>query len=367
MSRWTTIRRAYALAAAFGLALLCAAPATAQQPVGSWLFDEGSGLVARDSGPFHLDGTLSTGGPDWIAGIQGTALHFDGSDQVALPDEDALEPQRMTVAAWVRGTGSPGPFRYVLSKGASSCDRSSYGLYTGSGGGAAFYIAGDGLYTVSPQAAASSVWDGRWHRLTGAYDGARVRVFVDGVQVGDGTPAPTHIEYGLESRAPYVGVYRGGCDLAFRGDIDEVRIWSAALTTAEVAGDAVPPPETPSSGPIGPAPGTGSSGRPAAKGKSVTPPGCTSVIVSRRSVLVARRSAIVATVRRGSTRVRGARVLLKSRKLRKVARTDARGRARFVVRASRRHMRLTIKVVTRKRARCGTPVAYVRVREQRAS
>lgn len=367
MVRWIAIRKAHAPILACALTLLFAAPATAQEPVGSWRFDEGSGLVARDSGPFHLDGTLSAGGPEWVAGIQGTALRFDGTDQVALPDAAVLEPSRLTVAAWVRGTGSPGTFRYVLSKGGSLCDRSSFGLYTGSGGGAAFYVAGDGLYTVSPQAARSSVWDGRWHRLTGVYDGVRVRIFVDGVQVGAGTPAPTHIEYGLASRAPFIGVYRAGCELAFRGDIDDVSVWGTGLTAAEVAGDAVPPPETPASGPIGQAPGAGSPGRPAAKGDSVTPAGCTSVMVSRRSVRVARRSAIVATVRKGPRRLRGARVLLKARKLHKVARTDSRGRARFVVRASRQHMRLTIKVAARTRARCGTPVAYVRVRDGRAS
>ena len=123
--------------------------------------------MARDSGPFHLDGTLSAGGPEWVAGIQGTALRFDGTDQVALPDAAVLEPlAARTVAAWVsRGTGSPGTFRYVVSKGGSLCDRSSFGLYTGSGGGAAFYVAGDGLYTVSPQAAKSSVWG--WDAGTG--------------------------------------------------------------------------------------------------------------------------------------------------------------------------------------------------------
>jgi hypothetical protein len=361
MSRWI------ALAALVTAATLTVpAFAAAAAPVGTWRFDEGSGTVARDSGPFHLDGVLSaTGSPTWIHGVAGNALHFDGDGVVELPDSPALEPTSITVAAWVRRVGSPGAYRYVFSKGSSSCMRSAYGLYTAEQGGAAFYVAGDGIYAVSPQIPAASVWDGRWHRIAGSYDGRRVRFYLDGLRVGQGTPAPTHVEYGLASRAAYIGTYRGDCELAFAGDIDGVSVWDSALTTAEIAADATPPPETPTTGPIGPAPGAprpGSPGLPVPEGYSVTPPRCTSVKVSKRSVRVARRTRIVATVRRGTKPLRGARVVMRGHRLRKVARTNALGRARFIVRASRTHRRLNVRVVTAKRAACGTPVAYITVR-----
>jgi hypothetical protein len=364
MSRWI------ALAALVTAATLTVpAFAAAAAPVGTWQFDEGSGTVARDSGPFHLDGALSaTGSPTWIPGVAGNALRFGGDGAVALPDSAALEPDSITVAAWVRRVGSPGAYRYVFSKGASSCMRSAYGLYTAEQGGAGFYVAGDGIYAVSPQIPAASVWDGRWHRIAGSYDGLRVRFYLDGLRVGQGTPAPTHVEYGLASRAAYIGTYRGECELAFDGDIDGVSVWDTPLTVAEIAADATPPPETAATGPIGPAPGAprpGSSGLPVSKGYSVTPPRCTSVKVSKRSVTVARRTRIVATVRRGAKPLRGARVVLRGKRLRKVARTNALGRARFVVRASRTHRRLNVRVVTAKRAACGTPVAYITVRRPR--
>jgi hypothetical protein len=53
---------------------------------------------------------------------------------------------------------------------------------------------------------------------------------------------------------------------------------------------------------------------------------------------------------------------MRGHRLRKVARTNAVGQARFVVRASRSHRRLNVRVVTAKRAACGTPVAYITVR-----
>jgi hypothetical protein len=341
-------------------------PAAAQELAGSWRFDEGAGTVALDGGPFGLHGVWPAGGgPEWIGGVEGSALRFDGDDEVALPDNAALEPPRITVAAWVRATRSPGAYRYVISKGASSCLRSAYGLYTGRDGGAAFYVAGNGSYTLSPQAPAAAVWDGRWHRLVGTYDGARVRLYLDGAEVGTGAAGPTHIEYGLASRAPYIGTYRGNCRLPFDGDVDGVAVWRGALGAARVADDALPPADTGSSVPIGPAPGAarpGQPGFPVKKGSTTTPARCTSVRLRPRAVRVTRRTRVVAIVRRGHKRRAGVRVVIRAAGLRKARTTDARGRVRFVVRAARRHRRLRVRVAVRTRGACGRPVAYVRVR-----
>jgi hypothetical protein len=345
--------------------LPAASAAAAQQPVAEWSFDEGAGNVVADSGPHGLTGAFVAGAaPAWIAGVDGSALRFDGGDAVALPDSKALEPDRLTVAAWVRRAGTPGRFQYVFSKGASSCVRSSYGLYTGADGGAVFYVAGDGRFTLSPAAPPAAVWDGRWHRLAGSYDGSRVRLYLDGAQIGSGTPAPTHIEYGVASHAPFIGTYRGECDLPFDGDIDDVAVFGTGLSAAQAMDDAFPPAETPATGPIGKTPGSAPV-LPVAKGKSTTPAGCTSVTVSRRAVRVKHRAKIVVTVRKGDKRVARTRVVLRAQHLRKVMRTNAKGRASFIVRATRNHKRLRFAVAAHRSAKCGTPVAYVQVRGRR--
>jgi hypothetical protein len=362
----TLSRRIAILTTTICALLSAAAPAFGQDPLASWRFDEGSGNVAVDGGPLRLHATWPVGaGPTWIAGVSGTALHFNGNDEVGVTDHGALEPATITVAAWVRAARSPGTYRYVFSKGAASCVRSSYGLYTGPQGGAAFYVAGDGWYTLSPQAPATAVWDGRWHRLTGVYDGARVRLYLDGRQVGAGTRGPTRIEYSIESRSAYIGNYHGDCQFPFRGDVDGLTVWGGALTALRIGADATPPAQTPAAGPIGPAPGApapGEPGFPVAQGLRTTPDRCTSVSLSRRAVRVGRRTKLVATVRRGTARRTGARVAVRAPKLHEVGRTDARGRVRFVVRASRRQHRLEVSVATARRADCGSPVAYVRVR-----
>jgi hypothetical protein len=101
-----------------------------------WPFYEGSGQVAHDVSGNGLNGTFGailgsgSAGPIWTVGHDGgPALSFASNDFVTLGDSTLLEPKpNVAVEAWVRGNGSPGTYRYVLSKGSVNCDRSAYGL-----------------------------------------------------------------------------------------------------------------------------------------------------------------------------------------------------------------------------------------------
>ena len=206
-----------------------------------WPLNEGKGQVARDwSGKGNHGQLGSTPGvdandPSWIKGVYfwSYGLHFDGGDFVSIPDSNSLEPQQMTVSAWFRGTGSPGSYRYLVAKGSNLCESASYGLYTANGG-MAFYV-GDGHYgfTISPEAP-SSVWDGKWHNASGTYDGTVVRLFIDGKEIGTGTPGTNPVVYDLPRGNTTLGAYVGSCDLTLTGDLDEVSIWSKALPVADI-------------------------------------------------------------------------------------------------------------------------------------
>jgi hypothetical protein len=350
--------------AALAGVLLWASSARAQAPAGQWRFDEGSGLVAHDTSGSGLDGTI-TAAPVWVPGISGSALRFDGDYAVALPNSPTLESPHITVAAWVRHAGSPGGYRYIVSKGGTGCYTSSYALYTGEEGSVAFYVASGPHYTLSDQPAATAVWDGRWHRVVGTYDGRDVRLYVDGRQVGGDVAEPGGIDYGLSSRAPYIGAYRAGCDLSFRGDIDTVEIYGAALSGAEIAADAglsagVAPPSIPGSGggslasgpkPTPPPPPPPPAGEPSATGKSVQA-GCLRLTAQWGSVRAGRRTRISAAVRvhgrpRGHVRVR-----LSGDKVRDTMHTDRHGRARLGVRVPRAARRLTLSARSTKALGC---------------
>ena len=239
------VRTRSLLAAGLTVAALSVLPATAGADgfplVGWWPMNEGSGQVIRDWSGHGNNGTLGNSAgvddqdPAWIRGVfAGSALSFGGNDMVRIPDSTSLEPANVTVAAWIRGTGSPGQYKYVVSKGANGCASGSYGLYTSDNGGLAFYI-GDGSqnFVRSPEAP-TSIWDGKWHNAAGTFDGRTVRLFIDGVEVGSGTPSSTPITYNPPDGGGVIGDYGGTCDLFFVGDVDGVQIWSRALPVADI-------------------------------------------------------------------------------------------------------------------------------------
>ena len=110
-------------------------------------------------------------------------------------------------------------------------------LYSGFGGGLAFYVAsGENSFVVSPESAASRSGTASGTRLQRSFDGSTVRLFVDGAEIGTGTTVslPFSIAYGLPSGQSTIGQYDGGCGLSFTGDIDEVSVWSAALPMSQI-------------------------------------------------------------------------------------------------------------------------------------
>jgi Concanavalin A-like lectin/glucanases superfamily len=233
--------RAKAIVGLAGAILLIgAAPAGADiGPVGMWPFNEGKGTVAYDYSGHHNNGTLE-GLAEWAPGRFQGGLNFNGNAAVVrVPNSSSLEPASVSVSAWVNSSGSPGSYRHILAKGGNGCIAASYGLYTGANGGLEFYVSTNQgtSYTVSPDAG-QSVWNGKWHNVVGTYDGSSVRLYVDGQQVGSGTPDTALIAYGLPSSNELtIGGYTDcpSLSLDFSGGIDEVKVFDRPLSPAEIA------------------------------------------------------------------------------------------------------------------------------------
>jgi hypothetical protein len=324
--------------------------------------NEGSGQLTADvSGKGHEGRLGASAAPDshdpaWVPGRFGRGLRFLGEDNqyVALARPATLAPARITVAAWIRRLGTPGRWRYVVSSGGQDCKFASFGLYTGPTDGLAFYISGGGRYELSPSAAASTAWDGAWHYAVGTYDGAHVRLYLDGVEVGAGSPTGLAIDYGLASREVYLGTYRGSCERPFTGDVDEVEIHDEALSAAEVAAEAAaaaqrgqPPQAAPVTGPPAGSPGLRT---------------CLSVRVTPRRLVVHRQARVRVAVRQRGQAMVGKRVVLRGRGVRVVARTGRKGRVRLRVRP--KHLgRLKVTVAGQPR-RCSS--ARLKVRRARS-
>ncbi len=220
---------------------LAPTPASAATNLGGfWHLDEQKGTVAADDSDNANHGTIA--GAAHTKGRFSRGLTFDGvDDKVVVPRSAGLEPATLTVEAWVRAPASPGPFRYVIANSATGCLFPSYGLYTGSDGGVAFAVSGQAYdpSAISPAAAPDAIWNGAWHHVAGTFDGATIRMYVDGVEVGSGTPRTDPILYGLpDSTDTQFGMFGGTCSLPYAGDLDEPRIWGRAMSATEIAASA---------------------------------------------------------------------------------------------------------------------------------
>jgi Concanavalin A-like lectin/glucanases superfamily len=245
-------------------------------PAALWHFDEGQGTaVGDDSGNGH-NGTLS-GSLTWVPSMSGFgyALNYSGGGMVTVPaanGRSSLEPARaVSVSAWVMQDGTPGHWKYILAKGATT-GAASYGLDTGSEGGLEFYVAsdanaGDAVYSTDGD---QSLWDGNWHLIVGTWDGSTVRLYVDGNEVGTEPAYSGTISYpGGSYNSLYIGSYPLCDSPQFPGNIDEVGIWDRALSQADIF-NLLMGPYNPSTGTGEPGPTVGSTGDGGASG--VTPP-----------------------------------------------------------------------------------------------
>ena len=79
---------------------------------------------------------------------------------------------------------------------------------------------------------ASGVNYGQWVHVAGVYDGSTVRIYVNGVQQGSTPFTGSLMSY---TQPLYIGAHGQPAEFA-KGVIDEVRIYSQALSPAQVQG-----------------------------------------------------------------------------------------------------------------------------------
>ena len=209
--------------------------ATAQSgPIAAYGFNDGTGIVAQDASPNGFHGTLN--GATWVAGGKfGGALSFNGSSNwVTVADGALLRlTNGMTIEAWVNASNLAG-WRTVILKERSS--GLSYGLYASgdsAGQPSAWIRRSNDISSLS----ASTISTNTWIHLAATYNGAALRVYVNGVQTATrsvtGNIASSTSPLKIGGNAIW-GEY-------FSGLIDEVRIYNRALTPAEIQADMATP------------------------------------------------------------------------------------------------------------------------------
>ncbi|MEM1165625.1 MAG: PQQ-dependent sugar dehydrogenase [Planctomycetota bacterium] len=210
---------------------------------GEWRFDEGAGDIANDtaSGFLHMSLDEATWAPS-RSGAAGFALEFDGQDDAAdLPSLDIVA-QGLTIAAWVNADDFGQHDARILSKSTGVNENDHYWMLSTIGTPGAHAIrlrlktdigGTDTLVATEPLPA------GQWVHIAATYDGATMRLYQDGTEVGARSKA------GAIATDPNVPVAVGNQpqrDRPFDGRIDELRLFRRALDPAEIAALADPTP-----------------------------------------------------------------------------------------------------------------------------
>ena len=198
--------------------------------VAAYSFDETSGSTVSDNSGNNNTGTISNA-TRTTAGRFGGALTFNGSNAwVTVNNSASLSITGMvTIEAWIRPTSTMTGWRTVLIK--ESSNNGSYYLYgnaTGNVPAAEVGVNGEQIvYGVS------TIPANTWTHLAMTYDGGQERIFVNGTQIasraqtGAITTSSSPMRIGGNS---IWGEY-------FSGQIDEVRVYSKALTAAQIQTD----------------------------------------------------------------------------------------------------------------------------------
>ncbi|MCX5647368.1 MAG: discoidin domain-containing protein [Phycisphaerae bacterium] len=225
-------------------------PAKDPALLGWWSFDEKSGTVAVDGSANGNNGTLN-GGATRVPGIYGTALHFDGQSAYVGTGKSLLNGLAgFTMAGWISAS-STGVYASLFGQN----DLVELGFTTESGGQLGTWMLGNNWAFLGANYGFPYP---SWHHVALAGDRTKITLYIDGQEMASDKGG---MSSGTSSFFFNIGgnVFNATGDW-FRGEIDDVWLFSRALTEAEI--------RALMKGPGGP--GLATAPRPAAEAADVT-------------------------------------------------------------------------------------------------
>lgn len=201
--------------------------------VAYWNFDEGTGEIVKDVTGNKHDGKF-VGTPKWVDGKYGKALEFDGkTSYIEVPHADDLAIEtNLTFSAWFKPNVTINSTNYgyrLMTKNNDYFFLFNYKEGDRGLGNLGFLLKDPkGVNHVAHSVTGEWI-AGTWYHAVGTFDGKQIKIYINGV---------------LEATTDYVGTIGNskltlwiGADDApsyFPGVIDEVRVYKATATDAEV-------------------------------------------------------------------------------------------------------------------------------------
>ena len=212
-------------------------PVSLSPPVLAYGMNEGSGTTLTDSSGSGHTGSLING-PAWVLGqaTYGKALSFDGvDDAVSVANPSALNVGGygdFTIEMWVKRNALGGGQKHLFSKCVPTWVLGCKEFYFNPSNQLTFgsFRTGDTF--------AGTIADTNWHHVAVTFTEATtlLNIYVDGVLR---TTAIKTLEGDGTGHVVTVGNHQGSNP--FSGLLDDVRIYSRALTLAEIQTDRTTP------------------------------------------------------------------------------------------------------------------------------
>jgi hypothetical protein len=188
-----------------------------------WKLDEGSGTTVVDWSGHGNHGILN-GDPQWTDGYELGALDLDGGgDYVDFADTSDLPAgtSARTLCGWGRTDTVAGGWRWIAAYGTGATSQAMFIGINGTtlyGGGYGDDVFLDNFWQIDV-----------WHHICLTYDGTTAVLYADGVQVASESKT-----WDLPLNRAHIGRQVNNAAEFWDGQIDEVRIYSKALTVDEI-------------------------------------------------------------------------------------------------------------------------------------
>ncbi len=202
--------------------------------VAYWKFDEANASdLVLDSSASNNGTAAGAGGvnnlPQPVPGTtfdfsNAKAKSFDGTDDyVSVPNDPSLQLSNGTLSTWIKTSGAGSSYRSIFAKG------NAYGLF----------LKDDVLLaydwgTATDRSTGVNLADGLWHHVAMSFNSGvagESKIYIDGV-----LSLTTTMTVADQLVAPEIGRggTNGGTNQLFSGEIDDIRLYSSALSQTEV-------------------------------------------------------------------------------------------------------------------------------------
>ena len=202
--------------------------------IGWWMLDEGTGTAVADSSGAGHDGFFVDSMPEWVPGMYGKALKFDGTNKVEIPDhQDFHLTDSMSVTLWMLPEAEQTNSAKLFIK--QKTGQYPYSLqYDDSAQGLFATVNASTRYDTGPHI---PNFPGEWAHMCFTFDGSILILYKDGEEVASantsGDLQQNDLSLSIGCRLDY--------DQNFNGIIDDVRLFNRALTPEEIKLFMVPP------------------------------------------------------------------------------------------------------------------------------